>query len=147
MKIKVSEIRKMVEDVMNEMKVQEASTTANAPGYQTPNAFAGKDPRSTAKRKKIAAQGGLSPVRETQFPSYTEMKKNEELTPRQKFGIAVREVRNNIRAIEEYLDDSIKLKTENGVTSNDYWKRTHGHLAKVNEDMLRLMGKIRELRG
>jgi hypothetical protein len=128
--------------------VSEASTSADAGPFNTPNAFSGNDPRSDEKRKRIMAASSLKPVKEgVEYPKYTDIKKDETLTPRQKFGTAIREIRNNIREIENYLDANMKIKTENGVTSTDYWKRTHGHLTKIGEDMTRLMGKIRELRG
>lgn len=139
--------------------LEEASTTADAPGYQTPYAFSGNREEDDEKMKSTATQSGYELaesleremvsrrlVFENTYPTYTQLKQNEELSPRQKLGISIREIKKQLTEIEGFLDTNIRLKQESGVKSGDYWKRTHSHLAKLGENLNRVMGKIRELR-
>ena len=36
-------LKEIIDEIINEEELEEASTTANVPGYQTPYAFTGKD--------------------------------------------------------------------------------------------------------
>jgi hypothetical protein len=144
----------------NENTVKEASVTGDVAGYQTPFAFAGNRKQDKEKRRKNITQAGYKPVNESleremksksfvieqMYPSYSQLKDNQDLTPRQKLGFSIREVKKHMAEIEEFLDSTLKLKQESGVTSGDYWKRTHGHLLRLGEHMTRIMGKLRELR-
>jgi len=68
----LSDIDKLIEDLIDgeepeedEEEVDEANITANIPGYQTPRAFTGKDPKREKKRKKSAEQSGYKILKRT----------------------------------------------------------------------------------
>ena len=56
---------------------------------------------------------------------YHDFRNNEELTPRQKIGHSVREVRSKLTELSKLIDMNVRLKNELGVNSDQYWKNTH----------------------
>ena len=46
-----NKLKEIIDEIINEEEIEEASTTANVPGYQTPYAFTGDDEES--KKKKM----------------------------------------------------------------------------------------------
>ena len=47
-------LRPIVREILDEDDIDEATTTANVDGYNTPYAFSGKSTKSKKKKKKIA---------------------------------------------------------------------------------------------
>ena len=43
------------------------------------------------------------------------------------------------------VNQNIKLKTEMGVSSNAYWKKTRNNFSKISERLNRISFKIKEL--
>ena len=187
-------------------EIDEASTSANVPGYMTPNAFSGKGKMD--RRDSVASGSGLEKVDEAKFavtidlgkvgdgkvivdagskgaaitmvakrlkqgrngiksisrvqPSFgkqidkrTEVtegkskyhtwKEDKTLTPKQKIGRAIREVRSSLSSLSKTIDRSVKLKTEMEVNSSDYWKTTHKALSKISERLVKMANKVGKL--
>ena len=62
-------------------------------------------------------------------------KKDKTLTPKQKIGRSIREVRSSLSDLSKTIDRSVKLKTEMEVNSSSYWKTTHkGDYLKYQND-------------
>ena len=67
------------------------------------------------------------------------------MSPKQKVNGAIREVAKKMLAVERIVNRNIKLKTEAGVDSGQYWKSTRTSMKKIYERMIRVANKLREL--
>ena len=117
--------------------VEEASTSANVPGYQTPYAFSKK--KDGHEDPEVA---GYKKVNEGKYHQY---RNDESLTPKQKIGRSMREVRDSLNGLSKTIDMSVKLKTELKVDSKDYWKTTNKALTKISERLVKLANKVGRL--
>ena len=188
-------------------EIDEASTSANVPGYMTPYAFSGKGKMD--RRDSVASGSGLEKVDEAKFAvtidlgkvgdgkvivdagskgaaitmvakrlkqgrngiksisrvqpafgkqidkktesvnegksKYHSWKEDKTLTPKQKIGRAIREVRSSLSALSKTIDRSVKLKNEMEVNSSDYWKTTHKALSKISERLVKMANKVGKL--
>ena len=193
---------------MINQEIDEASTSANVPGYMTPNAFSGKGKMD--RRDSVASGSGFEKVDEAKFAvsidlglkggdaqvivdagskgaaitmvakrlkqgrngikgisriqpgfgkqidkkienvqegksKYHTWKEDTTLTPKQKIGRAIREVRSSLSALSKTIDRSVKLKNEMEVNSSDYWKTTHKALSKISERLVKMANKVGKL--
>ena len=193
---------------MINQEIDEASTSANVPGYMTPNAFSGKGKMD--RRDSVASGSGFEKVDEAKFAvsidlglkggdaqvivdagskgaaitmvakrlkqgrngikgisriqpgfgkqidkkienvqegksKYHTWKEDKTLTPKQKIGRAIREVRSSLSALSKTIDRSVKLKNEMEVNSSDYWKTTHKALTKISERLVKMANKVGKL--
>ena len=188
-------------------EIDEASTSANVPGYMTPYAFSGKGKMD--RRDSVASGSGLEKVDEAKFAvtidlgkvgdgkvivdagskgaaitmvakrlkqgrngiksisrvqpgfgkqidkkteqvtegksTYHTWKEDTSLTPKQKIGRAIREVRSSLSDLSKVVDRSVKLKNEMEVNSSDYWKTTHKALTKISERLVKMANKVGKL--
>ena len=141
---KLDELLKEIE----EDEIDEASTIGGegSEEYNSKYAF-GK-----AKKKSIEV-GGYKKVKESTFMkmsklmnevSYKDYKKDESLNSRQKVNKSIKEVASKLYKIERIINQNIKLKTEDGVDSRQYWKSTRGSLYKISERMILISDKLRK---
>lgn len=72
--------------------------------------------------------------------------RDEKLTNEQKFGIAMRQVRNNLTEIESLIQKSVRLKQEQGLDSNKVGKRAYSALKKINEKVIKMMVALNDLK-
>ena len=56
---------------------------------------------------------------------YHDYRNDETMTPKQKIGRSMMEVRDTLKTLESIVGMNIRLKNEIGVDSTSYWKRTH----------------------
>ena len=77
---------------------------------------------------------------------YHDFRNDDSLTPKQKIGMAMRETRDSLKNLERTIDMNLRLKTELNVDSRDYWKNTHKALHKIGERLVKLAGKVGQLR-
>jgi hypothetical protein len=77
---------------------------------------------------------------------YHAWRNDESLTPKQKIGRSMREVRDSLNGLSKTIDMSVKLKTELKVDSKDYWKTTNKALTKISERLVKLAGKVGNLK-
>ena len=186
-------------------EIDEASTSANVPGYMTPYAFSGKGKMD--RRDSVASGSGLEKVDEAKFavtidlgkvgdgkvivdagskgaaitmvakrlkqgrngiksisrvqPSfgkqidkktesvnegrYHDWRNDESLTPRQKIGRSIREVKNSLNQLSKMIDFNVRLKNELSVDSGSYWKTTHKALNNISERLVKLANKVGKL--
>ena len=93
---------------------------------------------STYKRM-IKTMSGLNEI------SYREYKKDPTSTPQQKVNRGIMEVNKMLGEIEKIVNNNLRLKTETGVQSGHFWKTTGRRFAKINERMLRVANRLKEL--
>ena len=139
-------------------ELAEASSTASAGNihYKTPYAF--KKNKKGKKKKKAGYGGGsYNPTIGTDNflakdpklrneGKYHDFRNDDSLTTKQKIGKAMRETRDSLKNLEKTIDMNLRLKNELNVDSRDYWKNTHKALKKISERLVKLAGKVGQLR-
>ena len=73
---------------------------------------------------------------------YHDYRNDESLTPRQKIGHSMREIRNTLSELNKMIDMNVRLKNELNVDSRSYWKNTHKALQKISERLVKLANKV-----
>jgi len=134
-------------------ELDEMSTTAGVPGYQTPNAFSKSgdedenDVAETGDMKKVESQYKkmINQMMGLNEASYREFKKDPTSTPQQKVNRGINEVNKMLGAMEKIVNNNLRLKTEMGVQSNHFWKSTGKRFSKINERMTRIANRLKEL--
>lgn len=141
----VAELMKEIEQ--EELELDEMSVTANVAGYNTPNAFKktdGTDEDETTDDSfvdRINTSTGYKRVNENRWVAL----KREESTPNQKIGKGISTIKKQLSEIETFLNWYSKIKNENGLTRDAYWKRTHKNLQSIRERLMNISEKIRGL--
>ena len=77
---------------------------------------------------------------------YHEYRNDESLTPKQKIGRSMREIRDALNELDKTVKMNLKLKTELKMKSEDYWKNTHKALTKISERLVKMANKIGNLK-
>ena len=77
--------------------------------------------------------------------SYRDYKKDPTSTPQQKVNRGIMEVNKMLAEIEKIVNNNLRLKTETGVQSGHFWKTTGKRFSKINERMLRVANRLKEL--
>ena len=73
---------------------------------------------------------------------YHDYRNDESMTPKQKIGNSMREVRNALTELGKLIDMNVRLKNELNVDSRSYWKNTHKALSKISERLVKLANKV-----
>ena len=136
----LNKIREIVRKMVRERMIDEMNTTGNAEGYNTPYAFSGKDSEKK-KAKKQADLTGYTPVNENRWLDL----KNEESTAQSKIGRGISNINKQLKEMERFLNWYGKIKNESGVDNKSYWKRTNSHIYSIQERLLKLDQKIRQI--
>jgi len=76
---------------------------------------------------------------------YHDYRNDETLTPKQKIGHSMREVRDKLNELDKLVKMNVRLKNEIGVDSTSYWKRTHTAMKKISERLVKLANKVGQL--
>ena len=152
----------MKKAVKDKEELEEMNATGNLDGGEgtpkTPYAFGkNEDERDNAEvfdfkksassekhfesiyKKMIATMEDLHEV------SYRDFKKDPTSTPQQKVNRGIMEVNRMLAEMEKIVTNNLRLKTEMGVQSGHFWKATGKRFAKINERMLRVAHRLKEL--
>ena len=89
----------------------------------------------TLKRKQMLGEG-----------RYHDWRNDESLTPKQKIGKSMREIRDALNELDKTVKMNLKLKTELKMKSEDYWKNTHKALTKISERLVKMANKVGNLK-
>lgn len=154
--MKKSDFRNLVRELIDD-ELEEMTTSTAAGPYNTPFAFTGGKKQNEKKRKSTATQAGYELSDEsgeeednTIFEGgdpYYQWRNDESATPRQKIGRAISEVNKSLSEMNKTLKQCARLKTETGMNTSDYWKRTNGALLKIEQKAHRIAQRIRQMRG
>jgi hypothetical protein len=144
-------LKKLIEDLIEEIQneeldIEEATTTGDIAGYNTPNAF--KDTDGTdeddepedSHTKKITKSTGYEKVNENRWH---ELKKDES-SPKAKIGRGISSVNKQLSEIEKFVGWYGKIKKEGGLESDQYWKRTQKNLTKIRERLNSIATSIQQ---
>ena len=139
---KMDKLKEIIRELIrNELK--EATTTGNIDGYETQNAFTGGVGKGKKKKKEISTNAtGYNVVREGKYHDY---RNDDTLSPKQKIGRSMREVRDGLNNLEKLVKMNVRLKNELNVNSGSYWKNTHKALHKISERLVKLANKVGQL--
>jgi len=145
-------LKELIEDLIaeieqEELDIEEATTTSNVDGYNTPNAFKDSDgtdeddePENTFI-DRINQSTGYKRVDENRWH---ELRKDES-SPRQKIGRGISNVNRQLSEIETFLNWYGKIKKESGINSDQYWKRTQKNLFSIRERLNNIVQSISKL--
>ena len=76
---------------------------------------------------------------------YHNYRNDDSMTPKQKIGYSMREVRDKLNELDKLVKMNVRLKNEIGVDSTSYWKRTHTAMKKISERLVKLANKVGQL--
>jgi len=150
MKMTKSQLRELIRELLKELQtdeLEEISTTGNVAGYNTPNAFKKTDGTyedskpDNAYIDRINSGTGYTRVYENRW---VDLRKSEG-TPNKKIGEGIRNIRRQLQEIEKFVEWYGKIKSESGLDSSSYWKRTQKHLSVIRERLNKLSQKITNL--
>ena len=77
---------------------------------------------------------------------YHDWRNDESLTPKQKIGKSMREIRDALNELDKTVKMNLKSKTELKMKSEDYWKNTHKALTKISERLVKMAIKVGNLK-
>ena len=146
MSIKLKVLEKYIRHLIKQ-ELKEVSVTGGIDGGEgppkTPFAFRGKRKKDKKKENEISTNStGYKKVNEGRYHDY---RNDESLTPKQKIGRSMREVRDSLFQLEGLVKMNVKLKNELKVDSRSYWKNTHKALRKISERLVKLANKVGQL--
>ena len=129
-----------------------------AESYQIYNAFE-KDPkkfiktlddmakiRKASNKKPKGVNFNKSKKQFVKEGRYHDWRNDESLTPKQKIGKSMREIRDALNELDKTVKMNLKLKTELKMKSEDYWKNTHKALTKISERLVKMANKVGNLK-
>jgi hypothetical protein len=145
-------LRKLIEDLIEEiqseeLEMDEATTTGDIAGYNTPNAFKdtdGTDEDEEADNKYIDRINQATGYKRVDENRWLELK-NDESSPKQKIGRGISQVNKQLSEIETFLRWYGKIKKEGDLNSNQYWKRTQKNLFRIRERLNNIVTQISKL--
>jgi len=106
-------------------------------------AFSGGRKKDKKKKKDISTNStGYDVVREGKYHDY---RNDESLSPKQKIGRSMREIRDSLNELNKLVKMNVRLKNELKVDSRSYWKNTHKALNKISERLVKLANKVGQL--
>ena len=135
-----NKIKEIIRKIVRERMIDEMNTTGNVDGYNTPYAFSGKDGEKK-KAKRQADLTGYSVVSENRWLAL----KQDESTAQSKIGRGISNINKQLKEMERFLNWYGKIKNESGVDNKSYWKRTNSHIYSIQERLLKLDQKIRQI--
>ena len=136
----INKLKEIIRNMVRERMIDEMNTTGNVDGYNTPYAFTGKDGEKK-KAKRQADLTGYSVVSENRWLAL----KQDESTAQAKIGRGISNINKQLKEMERFLNWYGKIKNESGVDNKSYWKRTNGHIYSIQERLLKLDQKIRQI--
>ncbi len=77
---------------------------------------------------------------------YHQYRNDETMTPKQKIGRSMREIRDSLNELDKLVKMNVRLKNELNVDSRSYWKNTHKALGKISERLVKLANKVGQLK-
>ena len=95
------------------------------------------------ERKQFIKGKNLKELKEGR---YHDWRNDESMTPKQKVGRSMREIRDALNELDKTVKMNLKLKTELNMKSEDYWKNTHKALTKISERLVKMANKVGNLK-
>ncbi len=144
-----------------ELSLDEMSTTASVPGYETPNAFAKSEedfeehnketaevygykivPKKSKKNFESVYKQAMSVISEG---TYKEFRTDETRSSNRKINDSIKNINRTIYEVERVVEHALRLKTEMNVDQRTLWGESMSRLRKISERINRITKKINEL--
>ena len=93
--------------------------------------------------KQMGGKGIKESISEGKYHQY---RNDETMTPKQKIGRSMREIRDSLNELDKLVKMNVRLKNELNVDSRSYWKNTHKALGKISERLVKLANKVGQLK-
>jgi hypothetical protein len=159
-------IRKLKEseeyrEFAEELSLDEMSTTASVPGYQTPNAFSPSEEEFEEHNKESAEVYGYKLVPKTKKKNYesvykeamglinegtyNDFRRDETRSSNRKINDSIKNINRTIYEVERVVEHALRLKTEMNVDQRTLWGESMSRLRKISERINRITKKIHEL--
>lgn len=133
------QLSKLKEEIRQ--RIREFTGTANIAGYDTPFAFSGKN---KGKDQKRIAQAAGEDWKLTEN-RWLELKRDTTRTPTQKVSYGIREIKNQLSEIEKFMSWYNRLRNENNLSKQDFFKRTESNIFRIKERLVRIANTIQEI--
>jgi hypothetical protein len=140
----ITKLKETIRTKLREKKIEEENTTASADGYNTPFAF-GKDTKGDIKRKVKSSGAGFEFAKSIDENRWLDLKRDETRTPSQKVSHGIREVKNQLAEIERFVNWYNRLRSENNLGKNDFFKRTNTNIYRIKERIIKIASSIQEI--
>ena len=134
-------LRELVRELIQQ-ELEEASTTGNIAGYQTPHAFR-NDEKDEEDELKLS--DGMTVAKKLSESTYWDYRNDESMTTKQKLAKSMMNIRDSISMLERAVKYNVKLKNEMKFGSDSYYIRTKNALNKISEKLLRLSTRMKDL--
>lgn len=143
-------------------ELAEASTSAGAGGYLTPNAFGHEAPKSVyssygmkkvsnpTKNTKTLKESNYKTMMSEMYSileegKYNDIKNDPNVSPKKKVNYAIAEVYTKLYEIEKIISRNMRLKNKMNVDNRMYWKSTKEKLSKLSERLNRVSSYLKNL--
>jgi len=136
----INKLKEIIRKIVRERMMEEMTGSDAAGDYNTPFAF-GKPENEKTKGKRQADLTGYSVVKENRWLAL----KQDESTAQSKIGKGISNINRQLKEMEQFLNWYGKIKNESGVDNKSYWKRTNSHIYSIQERLLKLDQKIRQI--
>jgi hypothetical protein len=149
-------LKEIIEELIQEVEkeLDEATTTGNVDGYQTPHAFSRKSDKE--RRKKNATQLGYTLVDDNvdniteakvkrPVNRWLELKNDDTMHPHKKMAMGLKELKYQLAETEKFFRWYNQIKTMNELDSTGYWKRTQNHIYKIKERLINIAKTLQEI--
>ena len=139
-------LKEIIKELIRQ-ELKEVSVTGGIDGGEgppkTPYAFGKNRKKDKKKEDEISTNStGYSKVNEGKYHDY---RNDDTMSPKQKIGRSMREVRDGLNHLEKLVKMNVRLKNELKVNSDSYWKNTHKALHKISERLVKLANKVGQL--
>jgi len=133
-------------EVWEDKQTNEMSTSAATPGYNIPAAFSKRSNWKNKKLKYETVQEAMDRKYERLIESYTNFSNgNPKMTPKRKVERTIQEVSKKLKEIETLVSHTNKLKTESGMSRDNYGPRTEKALNKISQKLIKIAERVRAL--
>lgn len=76
---------------------------------------------------------------------WLELKNDESMHANKKLATGLRELKYQLKEVETFFRWYNQIKTMNELSSDTFWKRTHGHIYKIKERLINIAKTIQEI--
>ena len=126
--------------IMNQLKGEDLTLQIKSSKGKTN--FLKLTPEAAKKIAKIMKTMIPESINEGRYHDY---RNDESMTPKQKIGRSMREIRDSLNELNRLVKMNVRLKNELKVDSRSYWKNTHKALNKISERLVKLANKVGQL--
>lgn len=147
-------LKEILDEILDEVEqeLDEATTTGDVAGYNTPFAFGANRKKDKKKEKETATQAGYTlaeSVNESKIKRpvnrWLELKNDETMHPHKKMAMGLKELKYQLKEVEKFFSWYNKIKTMNELDSQNYWKRTNNHIYTIKEKLINIAKTLQEI--